>query len=104
MTTIRKYGLAARQLARYLAAEGGATDVTSIRRRDVEGYTAHLLDTQSAGSALTRYQDLQQVVQMARRRGGDIRIADGQDEPARGARGARPGAQHRAAAGGPGDL
>jgi integrase/recombinase XerC len=60
MTTIRKYGLAARQLARYLAAEGGATDVTSIRRREVEGYTAHLLDTQSAGSALTRYQDLQQ--------------------------------------------
>jgi site-specific recombinase XerD len=58
--TIEKYGMAARQLGRYLATEGLPTDVAEIRRRDVEAYIAHLLERYKPGTALTRYQDLQQ--------------------------------------------
>jgi site-specific recombinase XerD len=58
--TIEKYVLAARQLTRYLAAEGLPTDVAEVRRRDVEGYIALLLERYKPGTALTRYQDLQQ--------------------------------------------
>ena len=56
--TIEKYVLAARQLARFLAAEGLPTDVAEIRRRDVEAYIAFLLERWKPGTALTRYQDL----------------------------------------------
>lgn len=59
--TIEKYVLAARQLGRYLAAEGLPTDVAEIRRRDVEAYISWLLDRYKPGTALTRYQDLQQL-------------------------------------------
>lgn len=58
--TIEKYALAARQLGRFLAAEDLPTDVAEIRRRDVEAYIAHLLERYKPGTALTRYQDLQQ--------------------------------------------
>jgi site-specific recombinase XerD len=58
--TIEKYTLAATQLARFLAAEDLPTDVAQIRRRDVEAYIAYLLERYKPGTALTRYQDLQQ--------------------------------------------
>ncbi|MHB1444845.1 MAG: tyrosine-type recombinase/integrase [Acidimicrobiales bacterium] len=58
--TREKYVMAATQLARYMAAEGGPVNVADIRRRDVEGYITHLLDAFTPGTALTRYQDLQQ--------------------------------------------
>lgn len=58
--TIEKYTLAARQLTRWLDAEGLPTNVAEVRRRDVEGYIAWLLEHYKPGTALTRYQDLQQ--------------------------------------------
>jgi site-specific recombinase XerD len=58
--TIEKYVLAARQLTRYLAAEGLPANAAEVRRRDVEGYIAQLLERYKPGTALTRYQDLQQ--------------------------------------------
>jgi site-specific recombinase XerD len=58
--TIEKYTTAATQLARFLDTESLPTDVAVIRRRDVEAYIAHLLDRYKPGTALTRYQDLQQ--------------------------------------------
>lgn len=58
--TREKYTLAARQLARFLAANDLPTEVGQVRRRDVEAYIAHLLDHFTAGTALTRYQDLRQ--------------------------------------------
>jgi site-specific recombinase XerD len=58
--TIEKYVYAVRQLGRFLADEGHPTDVAAIRRRDVEGYIALLLERWTPGTALTRYQDLQQ--------------------------------------------
>lgn len=60
LRTREKYTLAARQLGRFLRDNGLPTEVALIRRRDVEAYIAHLLDTSSAGTAVTRYQDLQQ--------------------------------------------
>jgi site-specific recombinase XerD len=59
-STIEKYVLAAHQLTRFLADEGLPIDVLDVRRRDVEAYIAHLLDRYKPGTALTRYQDLQQ--------------------------------------------
>lgn len=58
--TIEKYVLAARQLTKYLAAEGLPTNVAEVRRRDIEGYISTLLERYKPGTALTRYQDLQQ--------------------------------------------
>ena len=58
--TIEKYVLAANQLARFLAAEGLPVNATEVRRRDVEAYISHLLDTFKPGTAVTRFQDLQQ--------------------------------------------
>lgn len=58
--TRQKYTFAARQLGRFLCDNGLPTDVALIRRRDVEAYIAYLLDGFSAGTAVTRYQDLQQ--------------------------------------------
>jgi len=58
--TIEKYVIAANQLARYLAAEGAGPNAADVRRRDVEGYIAHLLERYKPGTGLTRYQDLQQ--------------------------------------------
>src|SRR4051794_33639404 len=59
--TITKYTLAGRQLARFLADNDMPTNVAEIRRRDVEAYISHLLDTFTPGTAVTRYQDLQQL-------------------------------------------
>jgi site-specific recombinase XerD len=59
--TIEKRLLAARQLGRFLAEDGRPTMVVDIGRRDVEAYIAHLLDRFKPGTALTRYQDLQQL-------------------------------------------
>lgn len=58
--TIEKYTLAARQLSKFLAQADGPVDVADVRRRDVEAYIAHLLERYKPGTALTRYQDLQQ--------------------------------------------
>jgi site-specific recombinase XerD len=58
--TIEKYTLATRQLTRFLAAEGLPTNAAEVRRRDVEAYMSHLLERYKPGTALTRYQDLQQ--------------------------------------------
>lgn len=59
--TIEKYVLAARQFTKFLAAEGRPTDAAEVRRRDVEAYIASLLERYKPGTALTRYQDLQQL-------------------------------------------
>ena len=58
--TIEKYTFAATQLARFLAAEGLPTSAADVRRRDVEAYVSSLLERYKPGTALTRYQDLQQ--------------------------------------------
>jgi site-specific recombinase XerD len=58
--TIEKYTLATRQLTRFLAAEGLPTNAAEVRRRDVEAYISHLLERYKPGTALTRYQYLQQ--------------------------------------------
>jgi site-specific recombinase XerD len=58
--TIEKYTLAATQLARFLAAEGLPANAADVRRRDVEAYISSLLERYKPGTALTRYQDLQQ--------------------------------------------
>jgi site-specific recombinase XerD len=58
--TIDKYVTAARQLTRFLADNDLPTDAAAVRRRDVEAYIAHLLERYRPGTALTRYQDLQQ--------------------------------------------
>jgi site-specific recombinase XerD len=58
--TIEKYTLASRQLVRFMADAGGPFDVADVRRRDVEAYLAFLLERFKPGTALTRYQDLQQ--------------------------------------------
>jgi site-specific recombinase XerD len=58
--TIEKYVIAATQLTGHLAAAGAPTDVAEVRRRDVEGYISWLLEHYKPGTALTRYQDLQQ--------------------------------------------
>jgi site-specific recombinase XerD len=58
--TIEKYTLAARQLVRFLAAEDLPTTAAEVRRRDVEAYITSLLERYKPGTALTRYQDLQQ--------------------------------------------
>src|SRR5262245_34522147 len=56
--TIDKYGLAARQLTRFLAAEGRPTNAAEVTKRHVEAYIADLLERYKPGTALTRYQDL----------------------------------------------
>ena len=59
--TIEKYVLAASHLRKHLEAEhGGPLDVADVKRRDVEGYISYLLERFKPGTALTRYQDLQQ--------------------------------------------
>jgi site-specific recombinase XerD len=58
--TIEKYTLAARQLVTFMAEAGGPVRAAEVRRRDVEGYIAFLLERYKPGTALTRYQDLQQ--------------------------------------------
>jgi site-specific recombinase XerD len=58
--TIEKYVLAARQLTRHLADQEHSCNAADVRRRDVEGYIALLLERYKPGTALTRYQDLQQ--------------------------------------------
>ena len=58
--TIEKYTLASTQLARFLAAEGLPTNAADVRRRDLEAYISSLLERYKPGTALTRYQDLQQ--------------------------------------------
>lgn len=59
--TRHKYVLAATQLTRFLADEGLPTNAAEVRRRAVEAYIAFLLDRFKPGTALTRYQDLQQL-------------------------------------------
>jgi site-specific recombinase XerD len=63
--TIEKYVMAARQLTGFLADQGRPTDIEQVRRRDVEAYIAHLLERYKPGTALTRYQDLQQFFRWA---------------------------------------
>jgi site-specific recombinase XerD len=57
MTTYRS---GAEQLDAFLAAEG-LTNVADIRRRHVEGFIAHLVETRSAATAHVRYRSLQQL-------------------------------------------
>ena len=64
-STIQKYVMAARQLTRHLADEGRPTNVSEVQRRDVEGYISFLLERYKPGTALTRYQDLQQFFKWA---------------------------------------
>jgi len=49
-------GLAA--LGRWLGAEGLSQDPRALRRQDLEGFIAHLLDTRSAETAATRFRAL----------------------------------------------
>lgn len=58
--TIEKYVLAANQLRRFMADHDGPVDVADVKRRDVEAYISFLLERYKPGTALTRYQDLQQ--------------------------------------------
>jgi site-specific recombinase XerD len=59
--TIEKYTLAARQLTKFMAEHDGPVNAADIKRRDVEGYLSFLLERYKPGTALTRYQDLQQL-------------------------------------------
>lgn len=58
--TIEKYTLAARIFGRFLIDEALPTEPSEITRHHVEAFIAHLLATYKPGTALTRYQDLQQ--------------------------------------------
>lgn len=58
--TVQKYGDGARQMARFFAKEAISDDIAVIRRRDVEAFISYLLENYTAGTALTRYQDLRQ--------------------------------------------
>jgi site-specific recombinase XerD len=56
--TIAKYAQGARQLGRFLDAEGLATEWDQVGRRDVEAYLDYLLTTFKPGTAATRFGDL----------------------------------------------
>lgn len=57
--TVKIYGTAVDQLARYLEDAGMPTEVANIRREHVEAFIAHLVDTKSASTAKTRFGGLQ---------------------------------------------
>jgi site-specific recombinase XerD len=58
--TIEKYTLAARIFGRFQMAQGLPTEPAEVTRHHVEGFIADLLARYKPGTALTRYQDLQQ--------------------------------------------
>lgn len=59
--TIGNYLEGAGQLVDYLTTTGMPTDAPSITREHVESFIAHIVDTRSPSTALTRYRDIQQL-------------------------------------------
>ena len=64
--TLKRYADDARQLHRFLRAEGMPTKVEHVRREHLESWMVRLLDRWSAVTAESRYKGVQQFFRWAR--------------------------------------
>jgi len=60
LKTISTYRQSVDQLAAWLTEQAQVTDVSEVRRRDVEDFIAHLVESRSASTASVRFRAVQQ--------------------------------------------